>query len=105
MKIQLVYFSVSKDGSSCAQISRKNSVDKGDKTKVIKPEEDNETVFANSVPKFKISVPAPMFNASQPNFYTELNSTSSDNITRSSSISKPVTNFACTANIDEDYDT
>ncbi|OXU21108.1 hypothetical protein TSAR_013670, partial [Trichomalopsis sarcophagae] len=94
---------VSKDGSTCVQPfeqtqipSRRHSVDKGDR--------GAKTVFACNAPKFKISVPT-SFNASQPNFYTEVNSSASDSVPRSSAVNQPVSNFACTANIDEDYDT
>ncbi|XP_011497777.1 PREDICTED: DNA polymerase epsilon subunit C [Ceratosolen solmsi marchali] len=96
---------VSKDGSSCTHVPpRRHSVDKGDKTKLAKPIEGNETVFTYNVPKFKMSVPT-SFNASQPNFYTEVNSNPSDSMSRNNSVSQPVSNFACTGNIDEDYDT
>ncbi|XP_072757272.1 uncharacterized protein Nc2alpha isoform X2 [Anoplolepis gracilipes] len=47
------------------------------------------------VPEFQISVPA-SFQISQPNFYTEVNPSASN---------QPTSNFAHTANIDEDYDT
>ncbi|XP_058797703.1 dr1-associated corepressor [Phymastichus coffea] len=97
---------VSKEGTSSSQnSSRRNSVDKGDKNnKLVKPVDSNETVFSNNVPKFKTTVPT-SFNASQPNFYTELNSNPSDNDSKNSSVNQPVSNFSCTANIDEDYDT
>lgn len=105
MFIVMVFFhSAFKDSSASTQNNRRNSVDKGDKSsKPVKPVENNETVFSNNVPKFKTSVPT--FNASQPNFYTELNSNPSDVASRSNSVNQPVSNFSCTANIDEDYDT
>ena len=56
----------------------------------------------SNAPKFKMTVP-PSFNASQPNFYTEVNK-SSDNVPITS-YNQSVSNFNCTANIDEDYDT
>lgn len=49
----------------------------------------------SQVPEFQISVPA-SFQISQPNFYTEVNPNASN---------QPTSNFAHTANIDEDYDT
>lgn len=49
----------------------------------------------SQVPEFQISVPA-SFQISQPNFYTEVNPSASN---------QPTSNFAHTANIDEDYDT
>ncbi|XP_028045675.1 uncharacterized protein LOC105832947 [Monomorium pharaonis] len=47
------------------------------------------------VPEFHTSIPT-AFQISRPNFYTELNPSVSD---------QPTSNFARTANIDEDYDT
>lgn len=49
----------------------------------------------SQVPEFQISVPA-SFQISQPNFYTEVNPSASN---------QPTSNFTHTANIDEDYDT
>lgn len=49
----------------------------------------------SQVPEFHTSIPA-SFEISRPNFYTELNPSASD---------QPTSNFAHTANIDEDYDT
>ncbi|XP_011158632.1 uncharacterized protein LOC105195097 isoform X2 [Solenopsis invicta] len=54
------------------------------------------TVAGHSqVPEFHMSIPT-AFQISRPNFYTELNPSASD---------QPTSNFARTANIDEDYDT
>jgi len=49
----------------------------------------------SQIPEFHMSVPT-AFQISRPNFYTELNPSVSD---------QPTSNFARTANIDEDYDT
>ncbi|KYN06226.1 Dr1-associated corepressor [Cyphomyrmex costatus] len=49
----------------------------------------------SQIPEFNMSVPM-AFQISRPNFYTELNPSASD---------QPTSNFARTANIDEDYDT
>jgi len=49
----------------------------------------------SQVPEFHTSIPT-AFQISRPNFYTELNPSASD---------QPTSNFARTANIDEDYDT
>ncbi|XP_029177583.1 uncharacterized protein LOC114945498 isoform X2 [Nylanderia fulva] len=49
----------------------------------------------SQVPEFQISVPV-SFQISQPNFYTEVNPSASN---------QPTSNFTHTANIDEDYDT
>jgi len=49
----------------------------------------------SQVPEFHTSIPT-AFQISRPNFYTELNPSSSD---------QPTSNFTRTANIDEDYDT
>ncbi|KAJ8681769.1 hypothetical protein QAD02_017561 [Eretmocerus hayati] len=95
-------FSSARDTPSFAQMpARRHSVDKGKPAKSV---ESNEAALSSSVPKFKMSVPT-SFNASQPNFYTEVHSNSSDNVPQGNSINQPVSNFACTADIDEDYDT
>ncbi|XP_071642018.1 uncharacterized protein Nc2alpha [Temnothorax longispinosus] len=49
----------------------------------------------SQVPEFHTSIPT-AFQISRPNFYTELNPSAGD---------QPTSNFARTANIDEDYDT
>lgn len=49
----------------------------------------------SQIPEFQISVPEP-FQINQLNFYTEVNPSVSN---------QPTSNFARTANIDEDYDT
>ncbi|KAL0106541.1 hypothetical protein PUN28_016320 [Cardiocondyla obscurior] len=49
----------------------------------------------SQVPEFHTSIPT-AFQISRPNFYMELNASASD---------QPTSNFARTANIDEDYDT
>lgn len=59
----------------------------------------------SQVPQFQISVPA-SFQISQPNFYMEVDpSNLSENTTSVSANNRPTSNFAHTANIDEDYDT
>ncbi|XP_076640914.1 uncharacterized protein LOC143365154 isoform X1 [Halictus rubicundus] len=59
----------------------------------------------SQVPEFQISVPT-SFQISQPNFYTEVNPMNLSTNTSSVSASNPPTsNFAHTANLDEDYDT
>ncbi|XP_015432382.1 PREDICTED: DNA polymerase epsilon subunit C [Dufourea novaeangliae] len=59
----------------------------------------------SQVPEFQISVPA-SFQISQPNFYTEVNPMNlSTNTSSVSASNQPTSNFAHTANLDEDYDT
>lgn len=59
----------------------------------------------SQVPEFQISVPT-SFQISQPNFYTEVNPMNlSTNTSTVSSSNQPTSNFAHTANLDEDYDT
>lgn len=55
----------------------------------------SESEGQSQVPEFHMSVPD-SFRISQPNFYTEVNASAS---------TPPTSNFAHTANIDEDYDT
>lgn len=56
---------------------------------------NQRAVGHSQVPEFQISIPV-SFQISQPNFYTEVNPSASN---------QPTSNFAHTANIDEDYDT
>ncbi|XP_076376003.1 negative cofactor 2 alpha isoform X1 [Megalopta genalis] len=59
----------------------------------------------SQVPEFQISVPT-SFQISQPNFYTEVNPMNlSTNTSNVSANNQPTSNFAHTANLDEDYDT
>ncbi|XP_078043915.1 negative cofactor 2 alpha [Augochlora pura] len=59
----------------------------------------------SQVPEFQISVPT-SFQISQPNFYTEVNPMNlSTNTSSVSTNNQPTSNFAHTANLDEDYDT
>ncbi|XP_014211835.1 DNA polymerase epsilon subunit C [Copidosoma floridanum] len=101
----VVSSNVPKDGSSCAQIPVKLRSVEGDKTKLAEPAEGNKTVFTCDVPKSITSSVPTTFNASQPNFYTELNSSSSSDYVPKFSYSQSVSNLSCTANIDEDNDT
>ncbi|XP_017876817.1 dr1-associated corepressor [Ceratina calcarata] len=65
----------------------------------------NEMTTVPQVPKFQISVP-PSFQISQPNFYTEVNPMNlSTNTPGVNTNNQPTSNFAHTANLDEDYDT
>lgn len=59
----------------------------------------------SQVPEFQISVPT-SFQINQPNFYTEVNPVnSSTNTPAVNTSNQPTSNFAHTANLDEDYDT
>lgn len=62
-----------------------------------------KTVSTPQVPEFQISVPT-SFHISQPNFYTEVNPTTLST-NASNTNDQPTSNFAHTANLDEDYDT
>lgn len=99
-------FSSSTEDSSCAKIpSRRRSSDKGDKSKYLpKPVAGNESVFPYGIPKLNTSV-STTFNASRPNFYTEVNSNSSDKPSKSDLVSQTMSSFSRAATLDEDYDT
>ena len=88
-------------------VEYKNSKDNGG-TGVYNSGGVNEMVTNTSVshvPEFQISVPT-SFQISQPNFYTEVNPMNlSTNTSGVNASNQPTSNFAHTANIDEDYDT
>ena len=88
-------------------VEYKNSKDNGG-TGVYDSGGVNEMVTNTSVshvPEFQISVPT-SFQISQPNFYTEVNPMNlSTNTSGVNASNQPTSNFAHTANIDEDYDT
>lgn len=68
-------------------------------------EKELRNASVQQVPEFQISVPTP-FQISQPNFYTEVNPMNlSTNTPGVNSSNQPTSNFAHTANLDEDYDT
>ncbi|XP_031835285.2 negative cofactor 2 alpha isoform X1 [Nomia melanderi] len=59
----------------------------------------------SQVPEFQVSMPT-SYQISQPNFYTEVNPMNlSTNTSGVSASNQPTSNFAHTANLDEDYDT
>ncbi|XP_076176220.1 negative cofactor 2 alpha [Ptiloglossa arizonensis] len=88
-------------------VEHKNSKDNGG-TGIYNSGAVNETVKSTSisqVPEFQISVPT-SFQISQPNFYTEVNPMNlSTNTSGVNTSNQPTSNFAHTANLDEDYDT
>ncbi|XP_076236907.1 negative cofactor 2 alpha isoform X2 [Calliopsis andreniformis] len=88
-------------------LEHKNSKDNGG-TGIYNSSGMNETVKntpVSQVPEFQISVPT-SFQISQPNFYTEVNPVNlNTNTPTVNTNNQPTSNFAHTANLDEDYDT
>ncbi|GAB1863395.1 Nuclear transcription factor Y subunit C-8 [Camponotus japonicus] len=81
--------------SNESNVNHKSTKDNGSTAVSNNPVNQRAVEGHSQVPEFQISIPA-SFQISQPNFYTEVNPSASN---------QPTSNFAHTANIDEDYDT